>query len=853
MIPVHLCLSGFLSYLDPVDVDFTTFDVACISGANGAGKSSLLDAITWVLFGEARRRDDALINAHAKTAEVTFDFQYEGDLYRAQRIKTRDKSVVLEFFVRSAEGNWRALTEKSKAETEKRIEHILRMDYETFINASFFLQGKADSFAQQRPGDRKRILSSILGLEIWETYRNNAVERRKRVEADVAIADGVLEEINRELAEEDQRKARLKELEDLLAQYQSQRQSKEQNMDTLRRLAASLQEQLRMAQLLESQVQTSRQRQAERQAQRDARAGERQRYTDQLAHHADVQAAYARWQAAREALQRWEEVAANFRQYDQQRAAPLMAIRAECSRLEQEEKTLLAQQYAIQQSIERLPGLRKQVEEAEDALTQLAAALNERPMLENANRALATEVGEAQAENRRLRDVMNDLRVRIDRLKEIGGAVCPLCGQPLSPAEREKLIESLENEGREMGERYRQTQKWLSESDSHRKEMETRIADFTPMEAELRRLHRLSDQLADQVQAAQTSIEGWESGAALRLVEVQSLLREERYAPEARAELDRINAALKELGYDAAAHDTVRREEQEGRRSEEDLRQLESARGALAPLEREIKSLDEQLAAGAAEISAQEAAARSARQQYETGAAQLPDMNKEETELFKLQEAENQARLQVGMARQLVQVLDRQRKRKKEEAERRDALARQVSQLRVLERAFGKDGVPALLIEQALPEIEAEANEILDRLSGGNMSVRFATQKDYKDKNRDDKRETLDIIISDAAGSREYELFSGGEAFRVNFAIRLALSRFLSQRAGARLQTLVIDEGFGSQDVEGRQRLVEAINLVAPDFAKILVITHLEELKEAFPVRIEVEKSLRGSQVQVVG
>ena len=77
---------------------------------------------------------------------------------------------------------------------------------------------------------------------------------------------------------------------------------------------------------------------------------------------------------------------------------------------------------------------------------------------------------------------------------------------------------------------------------------------------------------------------------------------------------------------------------------------------------------------------------------------------------------------------------------------------------------------------------------------------------------REDKKETLDIIISDAAGPREYELFSGGEAFRVNFAIRLALSRVLAQRAGARLQTLVIDEGFGSQDAEGRQRLIEAIN-----------------------------------------
>jgi exonuclease SbcC len=95
-------------------------------------------------------------------------------------------------------------------------------------------------------------------------------------------------------------------------------------------------------------------------------------------------------------------------------------------------------------------------------------------------------------------------------------------------------------------------------------------------------------------------------------------------------------------------------------------------------------------------------------------------------------------------------------------------------------------------------------------------------------------------------------MFSGGEAFRVNFAIRLALSRVLAQRAGARLQTLVIDEGFGSQDAIGRQRLVEAINMVQSDFARILVITHLEELKDAFPSRIEVEKASTGSVVHVI-
>jgi DNA repair protein SbcC/Rad50 len=185
-------------------------------------------------------------------------------------------------------------------------------------------------------------------------------------------------------------------------------------------------------------------------------------------------------------------------------------------------------------------------------------------------------------------------------------------------------------------------------------------------------------------------------------------------------------------------------------------------------------------------------------------------------------------------------------------SEQRDGVTRAIARLKTLERAFSKDGVPALLIEQALPEIETHANDLLDRLSGGAMSVRFETQRQYKDKNRDDRKETLDIIISDSAGPREYEMFSGGEAFRVNFAIRLALSRVLAQRAGARLQALVVDEGFGSQDASGRQRLIEALNTVRDDFEKILVITHLEELKEAFPARIEVEKSPRGSAVRVI-
>ena len=130
MIPEKLTLSGFLSYQQEVEVDFSSFDLACISGSNGAGKSSLLDAVTWALFGQARTRDDAIINLQvkSKTAEVSLVFSYEGNRYRVMRAKTESKTTVLEFHIQGADGSWRALTERTLRGTEARISEILRLD-----------------------------------------------------------------------------------------------------------------------------------------------------------------------------------------------------------------------------------------------------------------------------------------------------------------------------------------------------------------------------------------------------------------------------------------------------------------------------------------------------------------------------------------------------------------------------------------------------------------------------------------------------------------------------------------------------------------------------------------------------
>lgn len=175
-----------------------------------------------------------------------------------------------------------------------------------------------------------------------------------------------------------------------------------------------------------------------------------------------------------------------------------------------------------------------------------------------------------------------------------------------------------------------------------------------------------------------------------------------------------------------------------------------------------------------------------------------------------------------------------------------------------LTTAFGKNGIQALMIENILPQLEAEANRILGQLSANQLHIQFVTQRASKSQTRASRKistkliDTLDILIADTQGTRSYETYSGGEAFRVNFAIRLALARLLAQRSGTALQMLIIDEGFGTQDQQGCDRLVSAINAIAPDFACLLTVTHMPQLKEAFQTRIEVMKGATGSSFSII-
>jgi len=852
MIPINLRISGFLSYFDPVELDFSVIEVACISGHNGAGKSSLLDAITWSLFGEARGKSNDVINLHpeVKAAEVIFIFKHEENTYRVQRTLPRNKSTLLEFQVRTGD-TWRVLTEKTTRDTQARIEQILRLDYDTFVNASFFLQGKADQFTQQNAGKRKDVLSNILGLEVWEQYKNRTAERRKLIERDVDEIEGRVREIDAELGEEETRKLRLGKLESLLKQLTATRAAQEAILDNIRKNAALLDEQRKLIDALSDGLERAQTGLSTLESRLTAKEADRDSYANLVNRAREIEATYKAWQKSRKELEEWDKIASKFHDHNKQRAPLLEQIAAEKARLEEERRSLLIEEEAVNDQSTTIETLKAEIEKVQIRLEEAETRISERTALENERNAGRERQVALRVENDALRVDMNQLKERIETLKSAEGASCPLCGQELSEEHRQSTLQQLEEEGKQKGDLYRANQKETADLATQVSNDEAQIAKLASAENERVKYASEISQHSERLGILESFAREWDATNKKRLKDVSKFLEGGKYAVDEQKQLAKLDKELAKLGYDASAHDETREKESELRSVNEEYSNLKAASEVSKQIEGEISSLRSEIENRTSEIENLEMQYQIAKGNLESAEAQAPNLDAAERELFRLREEENKARSELGGAQQRVDVLSTQRTRKARFESEREELLKRIAQHKTLERAFGKDGVPALLIEQALPQLEAKANDILDRLSEGQMSIEFVTQEAYKDDKRKDLKETLEIKIKDGAGTRDYEMYSGGEAFRVNFAVRLALSEILAQRKGSRLQTLVIDEGFGSQDTRGRQRLIEAINLVKNDFAKILVITHLDELKDAFPNRIEVEKTERGSTVRV--
>ena len=344
-----------------------------------------------------------------------------------------------------------------------------------------------------------------------------------------------------------------------------------------------------------------------------------------------------------------------------------------------------------------------------------------------------------------------------------------------------------------------------------------------------------------------------ESGSHLaevkeELKKIEESLARKDFALAQQETINQISAELAAMKYDQAQHEQARQELEYLQKYEEPKHRLEEADKLIGQERADINRYEKT----ATEL--QDGLKTDAQQQQELSSevAVLPQvangLTLAESEVKRLMTVQKRIQGTIGGIKGKLEYYARRETEKSEKEKQLNFAVKEATIYHELAEAFGKKGIQALLIETALPEIENEANRLLSRMTDNRMHVKIETQKETQ---KGDVTETLEIKISDELGTRNYEMYSGGEAFRINFAIRIALSRLLARRAGAPLPTLIIDEGFGTQDTAGIEKLKEAINSIQDDFEKILVITHVEELRDAFPARIDVMKTADGSTISL--
>jgi len=847
MLPLRLELKNFLPYVAPDPLRFDGIHLACLTGHNGAGKSSLLDAITWALWGNARaKRDEELIYMGQQDMYVQLDFEQEGQIYRVIRKRSRRQrgTGTLDLLVADENGDFKIISEPSVRGTQDKINRLLRLDYETFCNSAFLQQGKADAFTTKTPKERKQILSDILGLSQWEKYEEAAKERLKAITDELTVIDLRIREIDTELAKEPGLQAALEEAERSQVEAKAALEAAEKRLEEVAHAPTEMKN-------AQSRLADDQRRVRERERDIVAINGEMQRQHDRIATYEaiisardEIQAGYAALQSAREADHALGDKLIQLSDFETQQRALENQLRDARAELESEASAYEARIAELEQTLSLADNDDLDVVQAEVIGLQSLEA--ERARLQEQTGILGEERAGLDVTNKTLRTEMNDLKDRLTRLSA-ADAICPLCGQELDDNHRTQLIEQLTGEGKQRGDTYRANESRLKIITT---DLSTFRGHMSEIDSELKQLQPLMERagvLQAQIDAANAASSRLD-GERARLDAVQNLLQTDSFAQDVREQLSTLAEQRAEIGYDRASHDTARQQLDIYREYEKRQTELEVALNSLPDAQTQLESAGLRLERTQRALDEDRKGIENLMIEMARLEVLLKEFQSRQQEVNQYRTAERMAYNRLVSAKQELDALDKQRLRKAELQERAELKRREQTLYNELKLAFSKNGIPAMIIETAIPELEAAANTLLARMTGGRMNLAFNTQRE---KITGGMAETLEIQIADELGTRSYEMYSGGEAFRINFAIRVALSQLLARRAGAHLRTLFLDEGFGTQDEDGRNRLVEAITAIQDDFDLILVITHIDELRDSFPVHIVVEKTPSGSRVSV--
>ncbi|OGB86206.1 hypothetical protein A3J41_00750 [candidate division TM6 bacterium RIFCSPHIGHO2_12_FULL_38_8] len=893
MIPHQLQIKNFLSYGPETQIiNFSNYHLICLSGKNGHGKSALLDAITWAIWGQARKScgnskpDAGLLHLGQKHMMVILEFEVNGQQYRVRRefLNTATKPfATLDFGIKNAEGKLTALTDKTIKDTQEKIERTIGITYESFTNSTFLRQGQSNEFSKKLPKERKEILAQILQLSKFEEQKKIAQIHARKLQTDWIAECCIAERIEQELTalatvaidyqkvqnDLEQLTEQLKILTDaktnLLAQAQilQKKQNEQiflqqQKEDIEKNIAITLQDIKKIQEFFTTQTTDIDQQKLKEEEQELAKAV-------QVLQQAQQQ----KLQLKEIYLTTKEKLTEIINKLQRDHQAQEQTLTIQTAQLQEAfvyGQKQLEQEQALQASlIFESKALRQKLDHLQAELHPLLNVKQEQAQAQELFEKNKQLYQELCAQGLQIKQQITLMIDKQQQTKMHEQNICLECDQAVSHEQQQKISLKLQQQLTEAETTFaslrQQTQNLkislTAEHTALQKLQEScnqHILLSTKFEEQNKQHQTLIKQLVVQEkkiidqQQQQGKLQAEIAKITTDLQNIAQTFQQQLQASEImqmQQSLITIEQQAKLINYQAAHHQQLELSLNKIRATLAELAAIgnaEEQRVQLTQLEKNHKIYHEQLKI------LQEKLLLFVNLEPELQALVTQEQQHEKS-MQELNQTHQKMLVEKGS-------LEHKQKKQLELQTEAQALKITIKNLhdemmdyQEIAKALGKDGIQALLIEQAIPEIEHETNQILARLTNNQTQIFIESLRDLK---KGGSKETLDIKISDSFGLRDYEMFSGGEAFRIDFALRIGISKLLARRAGTTLQTIFIDEGFGSQDEEGLQLIMDNIYKIQDDFAKIIIVSHLPEMKEQFPVQFMIEKKRCGSTVSVV-
>ncbi|HHW70977.1 MAG TPA: SMC family ATPase [Clostridiales bacterium] len=848
MKPLKLYMRNFKSYGEETPIfDFEAFDVVLLTGENGNGKSSIADAIAWCIWGQCKGMTgrggiDDLVRTGADEMEVSLIFEEDGNRYKVirKRDKRREQSS-LDLFIEDS-GEFIPISGNRIDETQSKIQNLIKLDYDTYLCTAYLSQGKADMFATKKPNERKEVLAEILNLSNYDRLAELAREERNRLQSEAEIVQrelyGLETRIEDEAAVKDTKKKVDSELEDMQIKEKETGEELDGYYEVYREksgLVKSLEGS--RENLIRTQEEIVDLKKEENELKTRIKS-----YKTLLEREEEIVVGYKRAKA----LSLKENTYREQLQIKTDLTRKLEAVESKIEREKQEIKyniKLLEQKIEVEKvKLEKEDKLKKEEKVLIDALAKLLTLEEKVSETEEELNENITRIADLKAREKTLMEKLEDLR---ERYKDISGAKsnCPTCNTPLSEETKAKILKDMTQEGQRLQSELKDVQDLISHLNDRRKVLSKEIASFKDKLKDKSKMESHLAIIQRELEEAKRAKENMDMLISKRFP-LEKSLKEKTYADELFNEQRDLKNEIDKLNYDGDAHRQIREELKKYEDIDKYYQDVQLAKARLSAdeesMERVLKLIQDK------EKYIQEL--MELIRQLEAATGDIESIKKKiyvlEMDRKKLLDDIRKLQSKKGALDERLKQIETAKEEMKEKKESIADLNREIELYKTLIEIYGKRGIQAAIIENAIPELQDETNRILAKITDGRLTVEFLTQRDTKSGST---VETLDIKISDGLDTRKYETYSGGEEFRINFAIRIALSKTLARRAGATVRMLVLDEGFGTLDEKGRERLAQVINAISDEFEKIIVITHIQDLKDYFSNQIEVYMTPNGS------